>query len=503
MRILSADQHRSLDAATIERDGISSLDLMERAATAWTKRFTQLYSDKDREIVVLCGPGNNGGDGLVIARLLRFDGYTVSVMWAEIAPGSEDNLANRRRARDTGVHIRTIGEGDALPSFRKNSLLIDALFGTGLSRPIEGYWATLVEYVNAQPVTRVAVDLPSGLYTDRPSEGATVRAHRTLSLGYPKLCLFAPANTPYLGHWELVPFRLARPAEVTESGAKNVMLTRRLIRPLVKERYANDHKGTFGHALLVAGSYGKMGAAIISARALLRAGAGLVTAHIPRVGYEIMQIGLPEAMCVVDDHRYHFTSAASPNDYDVVAVGPGIGKNNATQNGLFQLLEACRKPMVIDADAINILGEHPARIDSLPANSVLTPHPKEFERLFGKTENDFERWELQRTRAQDLNLVILLKTGFTTIATPDGSLYFNTTGNPGMGTGGTGDALTGVITGLLAQGYTPTDAARLGVYLHGLAGDFAARDLQQESLLAEDVVSHLGKAFGKVKQARQ
>ncbi|MGB3798802.1 MAG: NAD(P)H-hydrate dehydratase [Lewinella sp.] len=503
MRILTAEQHRQLDAATMLQDGISSLDLMERAATAWAKRFMQLYSDKDREIVVVCGPGNNGGDGLVIARLLRFEAYTVSVMWADIASGSEDNLANRRRGRDIGVHIRTLSKGDAFPSFRRNSLVVDALFGTGLSRPIQGYWADLVEHINEQPVLRVAVDLPSGLYPDEPSTGAIIKAHRTLSLGYPKLCLFAPSNTVYLGHWELVRFRLARPAENTDGDPANVMLTRSLVRPLLRERSANDHKGTFGHALLIAGSYGKMGAAIICARALLRAGAGLVTAHVPRVGYEIMQIGLPEAMCVIDDHRYHFTSAEDVSNYDALAVGPGIGKNTATKEGLFRLIEEREGPMVIDADALNILGENPERIPQLPKHSVLTPHPKEFERLFGQTENDFERWELQRRKARELGLVILLKTGYTTIATPDGQLFFNTTGNPGMGTGGTGDALTGIVTGLLAQGYPSIDAARLAVFLHGLSGDIAARELQQESLLAEDVVSHLGRAFGKLKKGRQ
>ena len=500
MLILTAEQHRAVDTATVEQDNISSLELMERAATAWTKRFIHLYSDQDREIVVLCGPGNNGGDGFVIARLLRYEGFTVSVMAAEIGPPSADNATNRKRARDSGVHLRLLQEGDAMPSFRRHSLVVDALFGTGLSRPIVGYWADLIDHLNAQPVTRIAVDLPSGLRTDEASDGAIVRADRTLSLGYPKRCLFAPSNTPYLGEWELVPFRLLGGAVLDPESHRDVMLTRKLVHPIVKTRHANDHKGTFGHALLVAGSYGKMGAAIICARAVLRAGAGLVTVHIPRVGYEIMQIGLPEAMCQVDEHRYHFTQATGLAGYEVVAVGPGLGKTEATRQGVLRLVDEAVRPLVVDADALNILSESPGYLARLPAGSILTPHPKEFERLFGKTEDDFARWELQRKRAGELKLVILLKTGFTTIATPDGKLYYNTTGNPGMGTGGTGDALTGVLTGLLAQGYSPEDAARLGVYLHGLAGDIAARELQQESLLAEDVVSHLGRAFGKIKR---
>ncbi|NJB85138.1 NAD(P)H-hydrate epimerase [Lewinella marina] len=500
MRILTAQQHQELDQATLEQDGISSLELMERAATAWAKRFTELFADKSREVVVVCGPGNNGGDGLAIARLLRFEAYTISVVAADIAPASPDHQDNRRRAKDVGVHIRTLREGDALPSFRKRSIVIDALFGTGLSRSIEGYWAWLVEHLNEQPVTRVAVDLPSGLRTDEPSTGAIVRADRTLSLGYPKLALFAPANTEYLGHWELVPFRLADPPAPADGASPPPrMLTPRPVAALLKARRANDHKGTFGHALLVAGGFGKMGAAVLSARSVLRAGAGLLTVHIPRVGYEILQMSIPEAMCSIDQHRYMVSALQEDvTQYDTVGVGPGLGTKPATQQAVFQLLEQFPRPLVIDADALNILAGTPEKLATLPAGSLLTPHPKEFERLFGATDDDFQRWQLQLAKARELNAVIVLKTGYTAVATPDGELFFNTTGNPGMGTGGTGDALTGILTGLLAQGYPPADAARLGVYLHGLAGDLAARDVGQESLLAEDLIHHLGPAFKKL-----
>ncbi|WP_116124622.1 NAD(P)H-hydrate dehydratase [Lewinella sp. IMCC34183] len=501
MRILTAEQHRALDQATLEQDGITSLQLMERAATAWARRFQVLYPDKERPVTVLCGPGNNGGDGLVIARLLRLEAYTVSAICANLAPASADNKSNRRRAKDVGVRMRELEEGDPLPTPPAGGLLIDALFGTGLSRPITGYWAKLVDHLNEQSVTRVAVDLPSGLRTDSPSEGAIVRAERTLSLGYPKLALYAPSNTAYLGEWELVAFPLATPPENADDPTKQLDLTgvARLLRP----RHANDHKGTFGHALLVAGAFGKMGAAVISARAILRAGAGLVTVHIPRVGYEIMQISLPEAMCRVDQHRYHLTGVAHPERYDAVGIGPGIGTQDPTPEAVFDLLRATSRPLVADADALNILSAHPEHLADLPPNSILTPHPKEFERLFGKTDDDFARWRLQRAKARELNCVVLLKTGYTSIATPDGRMYFNTTGNPGMGTGGTGDALTGVVTGLLVQGYAPDVAARLGVYLHGLAGDLAADALGQESLLAEDLVGHLGDAFRQLHQARK
>ncbi|MCP9237586.1 NAD(P)H-hydrate dehydratase [Lewinella sp. JB7] len=502
MRILSAKQHHALDEATMRQEDISNLDLMERAATAWSARFQRHYPDKRRRITVLVGPGNNGGDGLVAARLLRFEAYTVNVIWAAIGKSSPDNDANLRRAKDVGVPLRQLHEGDDFPVIPAGSLLIDALFGTGLSRPVTGYWAELIGHVNELDVERVALDLPSGMSADQPATGSVVRAHRTLSLGYPKLALFAPANSPFLGHWELVPFAQAHGYVATLPDDK-IMLTEPDIARLLKVRGGSDHKGTFGHALLIAGAYEKMGAAVIAARAVLRSGAGLVTTHLPRIGYQIMQLAFPEAMCRVDEHQHYFTGAADLERYDVVGIGPGIGQEDATREGLFRTIAACRKPMVVDADALNLLARHPEHLSRLPERSILTPHPKEFERLFGQTENDFQRWELQRARAQELAITIILKTGHTAVATPDGRMHFNTTGNPGMGTAGTGDALTGVLTGLLAQGYTPEAAAKLGVYLHGLAGDLAAQAIGQESMIAEDLILQLGAAFRRLHAVRK
>ena len=496
MRVLTAAQHRQLDAATLAAESIDGRQLMERAATAWTERFVQRYPQREQPIVVYAGSGNNGGDGLVIARLLRAADYTVTVIHAQIGTPSPDNRYHAKRAHDSGVPLRPLAEGDPLPSLARGSRVIDALFGTGLSRPVTAYWSTLIDHLNEAEVERIAVDLPSGLRADGPVTGSIVRAHRTLSLGYPKPVLFAPSATPYLGAWELVPFALdeAFVAALPEVDSPQ-LLTAASVKPLLRPRHANDHKGTFGHALVVAGAYGKMGAAIICARAVLRAGAGLVTTHLPRSGYQIMQIAFPEAMCSIDTHRYHFTEVNGVQKYAVVAVGPGIGQAKATGAGLLALLEATGAPMVLDADALNLIAEHPAWRTHIPPGSILTPHPREFERLFGKAEDDFHRWAVQQKMARELGVYLLLKTGYTTIATPAGQLLYNSTGNPGMATGGTGDALTGILTGLLAQGYPAGEAARLGVYLHGLAGDMAAYELGQESLLAEDVVSHLGKAF--------
>ncbi|MEO0734210.1 MAG: NAD(P)H-hydrate dehydratase [Bacteroidota bacterium] len=267
----------------------------------------------------------------------------------------------------------------------------------------------------------------------------------------------------------------------------------------LKPRGANDHKGTFGHALLLAGAFGSMGAAIIAGRAILRSGAGKLTCHVPRSGYEIMQIGFPEAMCSIDPHRYRTTEVGDLDGYQVIAAGPGLGTEAMTAAALADVLERTDQPMVLDADALNIIAEQPDLLDLVPRHSILTPHPKEFSRLFGQADHDFARWQVQRKLAREKGIYIVLKTGYTAIATPAGDLYLNPTGNPGMATAGTGDALTGVITGLLAQGYVPEVAATLGVYLHGLAGDLAADELGQEFLLAEDVVQHLGKAFAHLR----
>ncbi|MEM9528368.1 MAG: NAD(P)H-hydrate dehydratase, partial [Bacteroidota bacterium] len=331
-----------------------------------------------------------------------------------------------------------------------------------------------------------------------------LRAERTISLGLPKMALFAPANTLALGEWEVAPFRM-EPSDLvdnylTEPNALEAYLIEpKPLAKLIKKRNANDHKGSFGHALLLAGSFGKMGAAVIAGRAVLRAGAGLITCHVPRSGYEIMQISFPEAMCTVDAHRYRMTEVGDLAAYRTIGAGPGLGTEAMTAAALRDVLTRYDQPMVLDADVLNIISQEPNLLELVPKNSILTPHPKEFERLCGTTEDDFARWRVQVKFAKSQGVYLVLKTGYSAVATPTGLLYLNPTGNPGMGTAGAGDALTGILTGLLAQGYAPEAAATVGVYLHGLAGDLAAEDLGQEFLLAEDIVSYLGKGFQVLK----
>ena len=496
MKILSPAQIRTLDAATIAREPIGSTALMKRAALTAFEVLIRHYPIDAHHFVVLCGPGNNGGDGWVIADALRARQARVTVWDAQFGQRSADNAHYAERFRaGTGARVTALREGDALPELPEGTVLVDALFGAGLNRPITGYWAEVVAHVNASRAQVVSIDLPSGLFADRPTTGAVVEATRTLSFEVPKLAFFAPAAAAALGEWEVLDIGLDRTA-LAEAETPYYLLEATDVRALLRPRRPFDHKGTFGHALLLAGSRGKMGAAILCARAILRAGAGLITAQVPRCGYEILQIAFPEAMCAIDRHRFVLTELpADLSPYRAVGAGPGLGTDPLTAAALSELLDRYDRPLVLDADALNILARQPDWLGRLPAGSILTPHPKEFERLFGETADDFARWALLRERAQSLSVIIVLKMGYTAVALPDGTLHFNPTGNPGMGTAGTGDVLTGVLTGLLAQGYAPEQAALLGVYVHGLAGDLAAETLAQESLLAEDVIRHLGSAF--------
>ncbi|SEP67004.1 NAD(P)H-hydrate dehydratase [Neolewinella agarilytica] len=503
MRILSAEQGRALDEMTVISQKIRSQDLMERASQAFVEVFNRRFPNRDRPVLIFAGTGNNGGDGLVIARLLHNLSYNVRVIQLMIGQRSPDNSVNWDRLWNLSVKRDELWEGQELPVPHDNVILIDAIFGTGLNRPVTGYWAELFDHLNQQQVYRVAVDVPSGMYTDKASDGIILRADLTISLGYPNLALFAPSNAANCGEFLYAPFSLSSPELVKDFGQyaqQNFLNTAAEMKKLLKLRHSNDHKGTFGHALLVAGAFGKMGAAVIAGRAVLRAGAGLLTCHIPRNGYDIMQISFPEAMCEVDAHRYHTTEVGNTDSYRTIGIGPGIGQDPLTARAMRDLIHHYDRPMVVDADALNLISKEPGLLELLPDNSIITPHPKEFARLFGEAKDDWARWQVQREVAKSKGLIVLLKTGYTSIALPDGSLFFNPTGNPGMGTAGTGDALTGVLTGLLAQGYAPADAARLGVYLHGLAGDIAAERLGQEFLLAEDVVNHLGRAFKALRQ---
>lgn len=474
---------------------------MERAATCFTRWFIQTYPDQQQPVHIICGIGNNAGDGLVAGRLLHHSGYDVTIYTCQISPNrSPDFEANLKRLPGHGaISVYPISKGDALPELPASALIIDALFGSGLNRPVTGYWSDLLLHLNDLKAERVAIDIPSGVYADQPTTGTAFHAHRTFSFELPKLAFLFPENAERVGAWTARSIGL-HPKAIAQADTSNFYLTEAIAHNLLRPRAKFSHKGTHGHALLIVGSYGKMGAALLAARGALRSGAGLVSLHVPKTGYNIVQTAVPEAMVSLDEHELQFTEVPDLTPYQAIGTGCGLGQGTLTQKALDQLIGQASQPLVLDADALNILSTQPHLLEALPHQSILTPHPKEFERLFGATPNHFERHKLQVRKARELDVIIVLKGAHTCIALPNGHSYFNSTGNAGMATGGSGDVLAGILTGLLAQGYPPESAALLGVFLHGLAGDYALQQESEESLIAGDLPGALGLAFRHLRQ---
>lgn len=496
MKIFSADQIKAWDQFTIQHEPIASIDLMERASRAFVQWFTERY-DASYKIGVVCGTGNNGGDGLAIARMLREWNYpvTVWVIHANNKP-TEDFLTNLARLAGK-VSIIEIKDAIEPEAFIHCDILIDAIFGSGLSRPVQGIYANVITRLNLADAIRIAVDVPSGMFIDKHSQGEIVKANHTVAFQVPKLAFVMPENNQWVGDWHVVDIGLNK-AFYKGANAEYTYTDRKAASRLLKPRNKFDHKGKFGHALIIAGSTGKMGAATLTARAALRSGVGLLTAHIPGNGYTIMQTAVPEAMATIDESSDFFSGRAIEPYFDAIGIGPGLGQAEETANALGNLFTDFGKPMVIDADALNLIASNSALLDKIPAGSILTPHPGEFARLVGTWENDFDRLDKLKAFAKKINSTVVLKGAHTTIASCYSAVAFNSTGNPGMATGGSGDVLAGVLTALLAQGYAAREAAILGVYLHGLAGDLAAQDKGYNSLIAGDIVDFLADSFRKI-----
>lgn len=504
MKIPKAAQIKELDAYTIAHEPIASLDLMERAADAFVQWFIGQFPSEGSPtpVCIFCGPGNNGGDGLAIARMLHYTFYEVHVFVCNLSSRRsadfQDNLKNLPDLED--IPLIEISEGDPLPSLPPSGILIDALLGTGATRPLEPYWVDFVKKLNQYPGTKVAVDLPSGLNSDLSTTNPTFCADYTFTFEFPKLAFLMPENEKRVGEWTYASIGLHRKG-IAQMSTNNFYLEAKDIQPWVKSRNRYAHKGLFGHALLIAGSQGMMGAALLSGRALLRSGTGLLTIHAPSCGYPILQMGLPEAMVSSDRHQFNFSEAPELSKYSAVGVGCGLGNKDFSVRAMDEFLSTIgQKPLVLDADALNIIAAQNWQ-HRIPHGTILSPHPKEFSRLFGEGSDDFVRLELQREMAVKYGLYLIRKGAYTSIALPDGNIWFNSTGNPGMATGGSGDVLTGILTGLLAQGYSAEETCKLGVYLHGLAGDLAAQKLGHEALLASDIVDQIGLAFQFIKKS--
>ena len=496
MKIFTAAQIRACDAYTIQASAIRSSELMERAAVkcvTWIKD----NCPKDTLFVVLCGTGNNGGDGLAIARLLHQRGFGVKAFLLRINKDlSPDCNANLQRLQAIDKDLAGIVEPDTfITDIPAHIVIIDAILGTGLSRPVQGWVAAFINQVNLLPNKKIAIDIPSGLPADitPDKEAVVLKAQHTLSFQFYKRTFLHAESGWFAGDIHILDIGLDK-TFINATPTQFKTIDPEDVAAIYQPRSPFAHKGTYGSALLVGGSYGKMGAITLSSKAALRAGAGLVTALIPGCGYEVLQTAVPEAMCMTSGGRT-LENIDGWENKSAVGIGPGMGTDVKTVHALAAFIDSCKKPVVVDADALNIIATQQELLGKLPKGSVLTPHPREFARLFGENTNSMIQVDHARIQAMRYNINIVLKGHHTAVITTEGDCWYNMTGNAGMATGGTGDVLTGIITGLLAQGYEPHNAAMMGVYLHGLAGDLAAKDRSQESLVAGDIIDCLGKAF--------
>jgi len=485
-KILTIPQLRNADNYSIKKNSISSLELMENAAYSFVKAFEK-KDIASKRIMVVCGIGNNGGDGLAVCRLLRDKGIPATAVLVKFKKTlSKDCSSNQKKLND----LVFLNSTSRLPDFSNIDIIIDAIFGSGLNKPVKGFVARVIKAINNSGKTVYSIDVPSGLLCDNISNSeCIVKSDFVISFQRPKLSFFFPENSSYIKNWEIVNIGLCETFIQNQESDKFILDKK--VSKFVKIRQRHSHKGTYGHSLLMAGSYGKMGAAILSTKACLRSGVGLLTTCIPKCGYEIIQISIPESMCLTDKNPNILTKLPDIKQYDSIGIGPGIGKDRLTVKLLGKLLKNSIQPLVLDADAINIISAHNKLVKLLPKNTILTPHIKEFDRLVGKSQNTFERLKKQKEFSQKHRCIVVLKDAYTCISSLEGKLFFNTSGNQGMATGGSGDVLTGIITGLLAQKYKPLYAAIIAVYFHGKAGDKAFRNKGYNSLIASDIIEHL------------
>ncbi len=504
MKIFPTSVIKEIDSYTIKNEPIKPIDLMERAAGEMAGWLESRFGQRN-PLVVFAGPGNNGGDGMAVARMMSERHYAVTCYLVRISDHlSSSAETNLKRLKEKGlVPVHDIRSPDDLPSLPEKAIILDAIFGSGLTRPVEGMAADLIRHLNGLPAQRISIDIPSGLFGEDNAKNKKeniFRADVTLTLQFPKRSFFFAENRIYTGEWYVLPIGL-HPEAIEKTPTDTVMTDRQMFTGAIPERDRFSHKGHYGHALLISGSYGMMGAAVLGAKAALRMGAGLVTVHVPRLGCEIIQSSVPEALVSMDQNDEYFSGCPDPERFSAVGVGPGIGRRKETARALKKLLENIRAPLVIDADALNILSENKDWLDMVPGNSILTPHPKEFDRLAGNSSTGFERNRKQVRFSREHKLYVILKGAYTCTACPDGSCYFNNTGNPGMAIGGSGDVLTGMILSLLCQRLDPLKAALTAVYLHGLAGDLAAGEYTENALLPSDITAHIGKAIKSIKSS--
>jgi hydroxyethylthiazole kinase-like uncharacterized protein yjeF len=499
LSLLISEQIREGDAYTIANEPISSIDLMERASRAFVGWFVNRFPDKNEAITFYCGTGNNGGDGLAIARILCDHHYNkLNVVIARFSDKvSDDFKVNFERLKQTCVTVKELAKGKEIPE-DNSSVIIDAMLGSGLNKPLTGDYARLVSFINDLNRTVVAVDVPTGFFAEGevPENTIAIKANLVITFQQPKINFLLPESAPYIDCWEAVNIG------ISEKYLHSVNTPYRFVeekdaRRILKHRHRFSNKGTYGHVLLVAGQAKTMGAALLSSSAAAHAGAGLTTACIPESGLIALNSYQPEVMAII--RKETELPEIEWDKFASIAVGPGLGKDDDALALLKGIIKNYKKPLVVDADALNLLAENSALLSELPAGSVLTPHKKEFDRLFGDHASWWQRLQTSIKKAKELNLCIILKNDYTITATPDGKAYFNSTGNPAMASGGMGDVLTGVVAALLAQKYNPVDACILAVYIHGKAGDELALPNRMNVVLPGKLITQLPVTMAKLK----
>ena len=500
MKILEARYVREADSYTIKKEPIASVDLMERASMQLFHSFEEMYPHP-LPVEIFAGPGNNGGDGIALARMLSEQNYPVKLHLLNLGNGlSADAQFNLERLPSVSwLSVLTLSP-ENFPDIDRHAIIIDALFGSGLSRPLEGFAAEVVDRINVLDNVKISIDIASGLFGDSNDDNprtSVIKPTVTLTLHCPKMAFFMPENSEYVGQVEILPIGLDDDFVSSLPDVAKLIDSKKAA-SLIKQRNIYAHKGDFGHALLIAGSTGKIGASALSAKACLKSGVGLLTCHIPERGESALHTFVPEAMLSLDTDIGLADDLPDFNSCSALGIGPGLGKGLIQVNLLESVLQEISVPIVLDADALNILSENPNLFDLLPNKSILTPHLGEYRRLFGDDDTHYQRVIRLKAIAQERKLIIVLKGASTIVACPNGQIWINSNGNPGMATAGSGDVLTGIVLSLLAQEYSPEEAAILAVFLHGSAGDKASDNSGEEALLASDIIDEIGQAFKEI-----
>jgi len=499
MKIFNADQLAELDSLSCKEQAISSWELMERAAK---KAYAVIKTEvKTNSVCLLAGSGNNGGDGLAIAYFLAQDGYEVTVYLVNYASSrSKDNQKNLVRLKNQSkVKLIDFDENAVLPHLESKTTFIDAIFGVGLNRPMPDFIQNLIKKINETVLKTIAIDVPSGMYINQiPSETEIVfKADITLTFQSPKLSFYLPDYSECIGSIKILDIGLSLKG-INQMESNSIYVDLKYAQSKYNRRQRFSHKGTYGHALIVGGSQYMLGSVLLSSASCMRSGVGKTSVMMPKRGHSSLLHYLPEAMLVQTDSESFITYRNLEFTPQSIGIGVGIGQSSEALKALKSWLASSENPMVIDADALNLIANNKELLQLIPSCSILTPHPGELQKLIGQWQNDVDKLNKIKTFSKTWDVVVLAKDAYSLCVYKD-SVYVNSTGNSGLATAGSGDVLTGLLTGLLAQGYKSVNAALLGAFLHGQAGDLALEETSEESLIASDIVHYMGRSFGKLK----